>query len=53
MAEWFAMGGHGVYIWGSYSVTALFLIVESILVVRRKRTLLQRLGRMIRMNSEV
>jgi len=53
MAEWFAMGGHGFYIWWSYAVTALFMIVEPILVIRRKRTLLQRLGRMIRMNSEV
>ncbi len=53
MAEWFAMGGHGFYIWGSYGVTALFMIVETILVVRHKRTLLQRLGRMMRMNSEV
>jgi len=53
MAEWFAMGGYGFYIWGSYGVTALFMIVEAILVVRQKRTLLQRLGRMVRMNSEV
>ncbi len=53
MAEWFAMGGHGFYVWGSYAVTALFMIVEAILVVRQKRTLLQRLGRMMRMNSEV
>ena len=53
MAEWFAMGGHGAYIWGSFLVSALFMIVETILVVRRRRTLVQRLGRMIRMNSEV
>lgn len=53
MAEWFAMGGHGFYIWGSYGVAALFMIVEAILVLRQKRTLLQRLGRMMRMNSEV
>ncbi len=53
MAEWFAMGGHGLYIWWSFGVTALFMIVETVLVVRRRRTLVQRLGRMIRMNSEV
>lgn len=47
------MGGHGFYIWGSFGVSVLFMIVEAILVVRRKRTLMQRLGRMIRMNSEV
>lgn len=54
MSEWFAMGGHGLYIWGSYFVTALFMIVEVILVMRRRRSVVQRLGRMIRMkDSEV
>lgn len=53
MAEWFAMGNHGVYVWGSFGVTALFMVVETILVVRRKRVLMQHLSRMMRMNSEV
>jgi len=54
MSEWLAMGGHGFYIWGSFGVAALFMIVEVILVVRRRRSLVQRLGRMIRMkDSEV
>ncbi len=51
MSEWFAMGGHGLYIWGSYGVAALYMIVEVILVVRRRRSLVQRLGRMIRMKA--
>jgi len=51
MSEWLAMGGHGFYIWGSFGVSALFMIAEVILVMRRRRTLIQRLGRMIRMNS--
>ncbi len=51
MAEWFAMGGHGFYIWGSFIVTAVFMIAEMILVMRRRKSLLQRLGRMIRMND--
>ncbi len=52
MAEFFAMGTHGAYIWGSYGVTALFMVAETILVLRHKRTLLQRLGRMVRLNAE-
>ena len=52
MAEIF-MGPHGAYILGSFGVTALFMVGEVILVVRHKRTLLQRLGRMVRLNSEV
>jgi len=53
MAEFFAMGTHGTYVWGSFGVAALFMIGEAILVVRHKRTLLQRLGRMVRLNAEV
>ena len=52
MAEFFAMGGHGFYVWGSFGVTAIFMITEAILVARYQRTLLQRLGRMVRMNAE-
>ncbi|HGX93462.1 MAG TPA: heme exporter protein CcmD [Candidatus Tenderia sp.] len=53
MADFFAMGGYAFYVWGSFGVAALFMIVEPILVARSHRTLKQRLGRMIRMNSEV
>ncbi len=49
--DFFAMGGYGLYVWGSYSVTALFMVVEVILLLSRKRTLLQRLGRMNRADS--
>jgi heme exporter protein D len=48
MSEFFAMGGHGFYVWGSYGLTALFMIVEVILVARSKKTVLQRLSRMVR-----
>lgn len=51
MSEWLAMGGHGLYVWGSFGMTALFMVAEVILVMRRRRTLVQRLRRMIRMNS--
>lgn len=43
--DFFAMGGYGLYVWGSYSVTVLCMAVEVILLLSRKRTLLQRLGR--------
>ena len=51
--EFFAMGGYAFYVWGSYGVTALFLLVEIVLLVLRKRTITQRLGRRIRMRIEV
>lgn len=52
-SEFFAMGGYAFYVWGSYGVTALFLGLEVVLVVLRKRTITQRLGRKIRMRVEV
>jgi len=33
----FAMGGYGLYVWGSYIVTGLAIGVE-VLLVRRRRT---------------
>lgn len=53
VSEFFAMGGYAFYVWGSYGVTALFMVIEVILVIRSKRTIMQRLGRMMRMNQQV
>jgi heme exporter protein D len=38
-----AMGGYAFYVWGSYLVTLVFMIVEIVLLARRKRNALQRL----------
>lgn len=32
-----AMGGYGLYVWGSYLVTAVLLAVEIALLVSRRR----------------
>ncbi len=45
MSEFFAMGGRGFYVWMSYGVTALFMIVEVIALMRSKKTVLKRLAR--------
>jgi heme exporter protein D len=38
--EFFAMGGYGAYVWGSYAVVALCIVVEILAVrARRKRAL--------------
>lgn len=52
-SEFFAMGGYAFYVWGSYGATALFLLIEVILVMSRKRTITQRLSRRLRMRGEV
>ena len=47
-ADFLAMGKHGVYVWGSFVVMALVMIVEPILIVRSRRQLAERLRRQYR-----
>jgi heme exporter protein D len=35
--EFFAMGGYGLYVWGSYGVCALVMIVEPLRAAQRHR----------------
>jgi heme exporter protein D len=35
--EFFAMGGYGLYVWGSYGVMAVVLVIEVVLAQRRHR----------------
>ena len=36
-SEFFAMGGYGLYVWGSYAVTAALMISKALLAARRQR----------------
>jgi len=36
-AEFFAMGGYGLYVWGAYAVTLACMAVEPLLVRKRHR----------------
>jgi heme exporter protein D len=40
-SEFFAMGGYGLYVWGSYAVTAAFMLIEPVFAVRRRRRALR------------
>ncbi len=48
MAEFFDMGGYALYVWGSFGVTALLMVVEPILLRSRRRVIGQRIVRMAR-----
>jgi heme exporter protein D len=52
MSEFFAMGGRGFYVWMSYGVTALFMIIEVVAVMRSKKTVLKTLARMARAEKQ-
>ncbi|MBI4984414.1 MAG: heme exporter protein CcmD [Rhodocyclales bacterium] len=44
-AEFFAMGGYALYVWGSFGVCAIALAMEPILVRKRQNQILQSLRR--------
>ena len=44
--DFFAMGGYALYVWGSYGVTLGLLVTEVILLIVRKRTILEHLSRL-------
>ncbi|HEX7811076.1 MAG TPA: heme exporter protein CcmD [Burkholderiales bacterium] len=44
-AEFFAMGGYGLYVWGAYAVTAVLIGAELAILARRGRTLRRVSGR--------
>ena len=55
-AEFFAMGGYALYVWGSFGVCAVALAIEPFLVGRRRREIvdsLRRHARADKMEQEV
>lgn len=52
MKEFFAMGGYGLYVWGSFGVTFVLMTAEPLLVIHRRRTIWRRLARIVRLKSE-
>jgi len=47
-SDFLAMGGYGIYVWGSFGVTALIMAIEPIMVVRNRKTTIARLKRQMR-----
>jgi heme exporter protein D len=46
--EFLAMGGYGLYVWGSFGLTALIVVAEPIIAVRNRKALVARLKRQAR-----
>ncbi len=40
-AEFIALGGHGVYVWGAYGVALVCMIAEPLMAHRRRQAALQ------------
>ena len=43
VSEFFAMGGYALYVWGSFGLTAVIMVVEPLLIRRQRRELLDNL----------
>jgi heme exporter protein D len=50
-SEFLAMGGYGLYVWGSFGVTVLIMAVEPIVVARNRKATIARLRRQLRAES--
>ena len=42
-SEFWAMGGYGLYVWGSYLVTVVCLVAEMLVLRARRREVMQHL----------
>ncbi len=48
LSDFLAMGNHGLYVWGSFIVMAALMILEPILLIRSRKSLIARLKRQYR-----
>lgn len=51
MMEFLSQGGYAVFVWGSYGMVLALLIGEVVALRRQRRTILTRLGRLLRLSS--
>ncbi|HLO64766.1 MAG TPA: heme exporter protein CcmD [Azonexus sp.] len=51
LSDFLAMGGYGLYVWGSFGVNVLIMAIEPIVVARNQNATKARLKRQIRAES--
>lgn len=51
-SEFFAMGPYGFYVWTSYGLAAVILIVNVLLPLRRRKTVQRQLKEFYRVQKE-
>jgi heme exporter protein D len=51
VSDFFSQGGYALYVWSSYGVTMALLVIEIIQLRRHSRTILARVGRLVRMRA--
>ncbi|GHU16355.1 heme exporter protein D [Betaproteobacteria bacterium] len=51
-SDFLHMGGYGLYVWGSFGMTALVMVAEPLLARRQHRLIAQRLSRQLRAEAK-
>jgi len=52
LSEFLHMGGYAWYVWGSFGVTFLFMLVEVVVLRGRRKAAVKQIKRMARLNRE-
>lgn len=52
-SQFFAMGGHGPYIWASFGLLALLILIEVLVVKKRRKDLIHRLKRLTKARAKM
>ena len=47
-SEFLQMGTHGLYVWGSFAVMAIAMVLEPVLLIKGRKSLVARLKRQFR-----
>ncbi len=51
ITEFFNQGGYAFYVWASYGLCFALLLIEIFQLHKQRRTILTRIGRLIRMHA--
>ena len=52
MPAWLDMGHYAPYVWGSYGVVAALMVIEVILLIMKKSSLIKSITRLARLNNK-
>lgn len=52
VSEFFHMGGYALYVWGSFGVTALAMIIEPLILRKQRMVIEKRVKRIARLNVQ-
>ncbi len=52
MNEFFYMGGHGVYVWSAFAITAVVLVLSLVLPIIESKKLRKRINQMLEQEQD-